>query len=133
MWISAPGTFYDHETQVGGGLIDMIMHLCNLERRSQAVNWLKEKGFLDGTFTRTDVKRPVVRRATTQDKEIDYFKLGLKWWDESSSIPYSRNHPIRRWCTIVTFSRLQRIPSDHPLARAEIFNHRRTCQHTGLY
>ena len=92
------GTFYDHETQVGGGLIDMITHLCNLERRSQAVNWLKEKGFLDGTFTRTDVKRPVVRRATTQDKKIDYFKLGLKWWNESSSIPYNQNHPIRRWC-----------------------------------
>ena len=92
------GTFSDFETDTHGGLLDMIVHLCNFERKSQAVNWLKEKGFLDGTFTRTDVKRPAVRRATAQAKKIDYFKLGLEWWNESSSIPYYQSHPVRRWC-----------------------------------
>ena len=94
------GTFSDFETDTHGGLLDMIVHLCNFERRSQAMDWLKEKGFLDGSFTRTNVKRPVARRATSQAKEIDYFKLGLKWWDESSPIPYSQSHPIRRWCNL---------------------------------
>ena len=83
------GTFYDFEQDVGGGMLDMIVHLCGFERKSQAVDWLQEKGFLDGTFTPTDVKRPVARRATLKAKEIDYFKLGLKLWNESSPIPYS--------------------------------------------
>ena len=91
------GTFSDFETDTHGGLLDMIVHLCNFERRSQAMDWLKEKGFLDGSFTRRESNRPMVRR-TTSTNGRDLFKYGKKLWDEAVAIPYAQRHPVRRWC-----------------------------------
>ena len=91
------GTFSDFETDTHGGLLDMIVHLCNFERRPQAMNWLKEKGFLDGSFTRRESNRSMVRR-TTSTNGRDLFKYGEKLWDEAVAIPFAQRHPVRRWC-----------------------------------
>ena len=91
------GTFYDFEQAVGGGLLKMICHLCGFERKPQAVDWLKDKGFLDGTFTPAERQlRPkaIPRQQTTRDM----FKVGLKLWSQAKPIPFYQHHPVRRWC-----------------------------------
>lgn len=93
------GTFQDYETATGGGLLDMIVHLCNFEHRSQAFNWLKEKGFIDGTFTPTQRPRPIARNTTHTHSNRDMFKEGQKLWSEATPIPFYQRHPVRRWCT----------------------------------
>lgn len=90
------GTFYDHEQQIGGGLLDMICHLRNFEQKRQAVHWLEKKGFIDGTFTPSQRPRPQVQ--PRPQATGDMFKVGLKLWKESVSIPFYQNHPVRCWC-----------------------------------
>ena len=90
------GTFYDYEQQIGGGLLDMICHLRNFEQKRQAVHWLQEKGFIDGTFTPSQRPRPQVQ--PRPQATGDMFKVGLKLWQEASTIPFFQHHPVRRWC-----------------------------------
>ena len=57
---------------IGGGVLAMIVHLCNFERRiaSDGIGWRKTDS-LDGTFTRTrEYHRPIARRirATYQQR-----------------------------------------------------------------
>lgn len=91
------GAFYDHEQQVGGGLLDIVRHLSGFEHKSQAVTWLEEKGFIDGTFTPSQRTRPQVQ--TRPQATGDMFKVGKKLWEESESVPHYQHHPVRRWCT----------------------------------
>ena len=89
------GTFYDFEQAVGGGLLKMICHLTHLEHEKQAVDWLREKGFIDGTFTPAErTHQPKEGRQQTRDM----FKAGLKLWNEAKPIPFYQHHPVRRWC-----------------------------------
>ena len=91
------GTFYDFEQAVGGGLLDMIMHLCDYEHKSQAVDWLQEKGFIDGTFTPAErTHRPKAQPRTKATG--DMFKVGLKLWQEAKPISFYQHHPVRQWC-----------------------------------
>ena len=90
------GTFYDHEQQIGGGLLEMICHLCGFEKHGEAFNWLREKGFIDGTFTPPQRPRPQVQPRSQATG--DMFKVGSKLWNESVSIPFYQNHPVRCWC-----------------------------------
>ena len=96
------GTFYDHEQQIGGGLLEMICHLCGFEKHGEAFNWLREKGYLDGTFTSSErssiphSRRQRNRRSNTGN--WDGFEAGLKLWQEAETIPYYQHHPVRRWC-----------------------------------
>ena len=90
------GTFYDFEQAVGGGLLDMIMHLCDYEHKSQAVDWLQEKGFIDGTFT--PAPRTLRPKISRQQATGDMFKVGLELWQEAKPIPFYQYHPVRRWC-----------------------------------
>ena len=90
------GTFYDHKQQIGGGLIEMICHLCGFEKHGEAFNWLREKGFIDGTFTPAPrTHRPKISRRQATG---DMFKVGLKLWQESKPISFSQQHPVRQWC-----------------------------------
>ena len=89
------GTFYDFEQNVGGGLLKMICHLTELEHERQAVDWLTEKGFIDGTFTpaeRTHRPKKVLRQTG------DMFKVGLKLWQKAKPIGFYQHHAVRRWC-----------------------------------
>lgn len=89
------GTFYDFEQNVGGGLLKMICHLTEIEHEKQAVDWLKEQGVIDGTFTpaeRTHQPKKVLRRTG------DMFAVGLKLWREAEPISFYQQHPVRRWC-----------------------------------
>ena len=90
------GTFYDHEEKKGGGLLDMVCHLCDFETRHHAADWLREKGFLDNTFTPSQRPRPQVQ--TRPQTTGDMFKVGQKLWTEATPIPFYQNHPVRRWC-----------------------------------
>ena len=91
------GTFYDFEEAVGGGLLKMICHLTNLEHEKQAVDWLQEKGFINGTFTPAErTRRPKTQSRTKATG--DMFKAGLKLWSQAKPIPFYQQHPVRRWC-----------------------------------
>ena len=91
------GTFYDFEEAVGGGLLKMICHLTNLEHEKQAVDWLQEKGFINGTFTPAErTRRPKTQPRTKATG--DMFKVGLKLWSQAKPIPFYQQHPVRRWC-----------------------------------
>ena len=92
------GTFQDYETATGGGLLDMIRHLCGFEQRHQAMDWLKEKGFIDGTFTPTQHPRPIARNTIRPHSNRDMFKEGQKLWSEATPIPFYQQHPVRCWC-----------------------------------
>ena len=89
------GAFRDYETGVHGGLLDMICHLEGFEHKRQAVQWLQDKGFLDGTFTHSQRSRPT-RKKPSKPTE-DMFEVGLKLWDEATPVPYHQFHPVRRW------------------------------------
>ena len=92
------GTFSDFETHTHGGLLDMIRHLCGFEQRRQAMDWLKEKGFIDGTFTPTQPPRPIARNTTRPHSNRNMFKEGQKLWSEATPIPFYQHHPVQRWC-----------------------------------
>ena len=68
------GTFYDFEDDTGGGILDMIVHLERLENRGQAVQWLRNHGFLDGPFTSTQHKRPRPQPRAHQSSDTGFFK-----------------------------------------------------------
>jgi hypothetical protein len=40
------GRWYDHEAGVGGGLLDLPIHLGGVSSRAEAVEWLRREGFL---------------------------------------------------------------------------------------
>ena len=42
----ARGAWFDHEAGAGGGVIDLVEHVCAVDRAG-AVRWLREQGFLD--------------------------------------------------------------------------------------
>lgn len=92
------GTFYDFEDYTGGGMLDMIVHVEGLENRKQAVQWLKDHGFLDGPFTSPQHKQPPPQPKTHQNTDTGFFKYGLQLWKESEPIPFSQSHPVRQWC-----------------------------------
>ena len=92
------GTFYDHEEQKGGGLLQMICHLCGFEHNHQAIDWLQDKGYLDGTHTPTQRSR-LTRQHRSQGAK-DMFQAGLKLWQEAEPIPFYQYHPVRRWCNL---------------------------------
>ena len=92
------GTFYDFEDDTGGGMLDMIVHVERLENRRQAVQWLRNHGFLDGPFTSTQHKHPRPQPRARQSTDTGLFKLGLELWKESEPIPFSQSHPVRQWC-----------------------------------
>ena len=92
------GTFYDFESDTGGGILDMIAHVERLENRRQAFQWLRNHGFLEGLFTSTQHSRPRPQPRTRQTIDTGFFKLGLELWKESEPIPFSQSHPVRRWC-----------------------------------
>ena len=91
------GAFRDYQECVHGGLLDMICHLCGFDRKYQAVHWMQDKGFIDGTFTRTENHRPQAQRRS-QGTERDMFVEGQKLWAEALAIPFYQQHPVRRWC-----------------------------------
>ena len=92
------GNFYDFEADTGGGMLDMIVHIEGLENRKQAVQWLRNHGFLDGPFTSTQHKRPPPQPRARQSSDTGRFKEGLQLWKESEPIPFSQSHPVRQWC-----------------------------------
>ncbi len=92
------GTFYDFEDDAGGGILDMIVHVERLENRRQAVQWLRNHGFLDGPSTSTQHKRPRPQPRARQSSDTGFFKYGLQLWKESKPIPFSQSHPVRQWC-----------------------------------
>ena len=92
------GTFYDFESDTGGGILDMIAHVERLENRRQAFQWLRNHGFLEGLFTSTQHSRPRPQPRARQSIDTGFFKLGLKLWKESESISFSQSHPVRHWC-----------------------------------
>lgn len=92
------GTFYDFEDDTGGGMLDMIVHVERLENRRQAVQWLRNHGFLDGPFTSTQHKRLRPQPKVRQSSDPGFFKYGLDLWKESEPIPFSQSHPVRQWC-----------------------------------
>jgi hypothetical protein len=40
------GTYYNHETKEGGGVIDLVRHVKGLDKH-ETLDWLREQGFLD--------------------------------------------------------------------------------------
>ena len=90
------GTFYDYETSTGGGLLDMIIHLDHAEDKDQAKDWLRDKGFLDGSFSPTQHHRPQAQNRTPSTRNM--FKVGLKLWQEAEPVPFYQHHPVRQWC-----------------------------------
>ena len=92
------GTFYDFESDTGGGILDMIAHVERLENRRQAFQWLRNHGFLEGLFTSTQHSRPRPQPRARQSSDTGLFKHGLKLWQESEPIPFSQSHPVRQWC-----------------------------------
>lgn len=89
------GTFYDFEQDRGGGLLKMVCHLTEIENEKQAVDWLKEKGFINGTFTPAEHQiqpKAIPRRQPTRD----WFKVGLNLWQEAEPIPFAQKHTVRR-------------------------------------
>jgi hypothetical protein len=49
------GTFYDHETKVGGGVVDLVQHKLNCDH-SAAVSWLRAQGLLNGSVPATPAR-----------------------------------------------------------------------------
>ena len=92
------GTFYDFEDDIGGGILDMVVYLERLENRGQAFQWLRNHGFLEGSFTLTQHNRPRSQPRARQSSDTGFFKLGLQLWKESEPVPLSQSHPVRRWC-----------------------------------
>ena len=93
------GAFRDYEAGVHGGLLDMICHLCGFEQKWQALHWLQDKGFLDGTFSPTAHNQPTAQKTTPAHSDRDMFEYGQKLWTEAKAIPFNQRHPVRRWCT----------------------------------
>ena len=89
------GTFFDHEAGEGGGLLAMIQYIEQTDK-AEAVRWLKDKGFINNTFTPSHNPRP--KPTTTASKtDAGYFKIGARYWKESEAIPFDENHPARQW------------------------------------
>ena len=120
------GTFYDFEQAVGGGLLKMIVHLAQLEHEKQAVDWLEEKGFIDGTFT--PAQRTYRPRVPPRQTTGDMFKVGLELWSQAKPIPFYQHHPVRRWCR-----HRELFPDHHPLSPGQRVYHRCTCPYPRLY
>ena len=89
------GAYRDYETGIHGGLLDMICHLAGFEERRRAFEWLRDNGYLDGSFT--PVERPRSQPRSRPQATRDMFKV-QELWDEATPVPYHQFHPVRRWC-----------------------------------
>ena len=98
---SDKGTFRDYEAGVSGGVIDMVSHCQGLDRQ-QAIQWLKDNGFLSQNNTATR-PRPSIHKPKPAPKlsktphDPGNLEYGLRLWNESRPVPVDDNHPVRRW------------------------------------
>ena len=95
---SAKGTYFDHDEDIGGGVIQMVQRELNLDARS-AFHWLQAHGYFDGTFTVSDAPYPKPKSKSRRKDSDDRgsYNYGLKLWMQSKPIPRSFNHPARQW------------------------------------
>ncbi len=56
------GTWFDHENEVGGGVLDLVRRQLRCDRRG-ALAWLRERGFIDGASAQERPKKPTRRVA----------------------------------------------------------------------
>jgi hypothetical protein len=62
------GTFFDHENNIGGGVIDLVQHKLNCDHGG-AVSWLRSQGLLNGSAPATPTRpnRKAERSAPRDD------------------------------------------------------------------
>lgn len=67
-------SFFDHEAQVGGGVLDLIVQVAGVKSRKAAVDWLEDNGFMQGDELKDKpVKKPAAvpaTKPTTKPKEV---------------------------------------------------------------
>ena len=107
------GSWYDFEAGHGGGALEFLRHHEGLDK-SQALDWLRSRGFLQdarqGGAGRsqqpaTAIASPRGRsgnrapeRPTGPDPDAQRrLEWARSWWDNSQPIPRSPDHPARRW------------------------------------
>ena len=90
------GTYFDYEDWKGGGLLDMICLFQGYATTKEAIDWLREKGFLNNTFV--SQPRPASRRPNPpKSNDSKMFDIGQKIWSESETISFAQSHPVRLW------------------------------------
>ena len=96
----AQGTYFDHDEEVGGGVIEMVQRELSLDVQS-AFHWLQTHGYLDGSFTLSDAPhlkpKPKSKSRRKDSDDRGSYDYGLFLWQQSKPIPRSFNHPARRW------------------------------------
>lgn len=97
------GVFIDFKHAAKGGLLDMVCYLLNLGDKNyrEAARWLVDNGYLSDDYTPQAIPEGVRPKSTKRRKSTDTGRLdlALKYWSESTAIPYTQRHPARRWST----------------------------------
>jgi hypothetical protein len=70
------GRFYDFEAGVGGGPIQLVIHLGAAGTRADALAWLKDRALTPRSFPETDTLSPD-RASRASDRAKSLFGLGL--------------------------------------------------------
>ena len=103
---SKAGSFYDHESATGGGVIDLVEHVQGVSREG-AIAWLQDRGHLADSYTRPSAPvAPVAQKApqkstqparpkTPQSEKLQ--RLGKRLWSASLPLPREADSPAGRW------------------------------------
>ena len=95
------GTFRDYEEGVSGGVLDMVSH-CEALDKGQAIQWLKENGFLPQTPASARIRPQIHRpkptpKPTKKRHDPGSLAYGLKLWNQSLPVSMENDHPVRLW------------------------------------
>ncbi|WP_313302929.1 toprim domain-containing protein [Diaphorobacter sp.] len=63
-------SFYDHEANAGGGVLDLIKHVADLSSRKDAHQWLVEHGFVQAEEPQEKPAKRPATKPTAKPKEV---------------------------------------------------------------
>jgi AAA domain len=81
---SETGQFFDHEANIGGGVLDLIKHKSGCDHAG-AVLWLRREGFLNGTALRSAPPKPKLIVAAEPEPKI---VATYDYADENAKTPF---------------------------------------------
>ena len=75
-------TWYDHEQQDGGGMLDLIIHKGMAKNRSEAAGWLKQRDLLANDASPPS-KKPILREHVYRNDKGELVRKAVKYEDGS--------------------------------------------------
>ena len=71
-------TWYDHEQQDGGGMLDLIIHKGMAKNRSEAAGWLKQRDLLANDASPPS-KKPILREHVNRNDKGELVRKAVKY------------------------------------------------------